>query len=421
MKCGNRPNLIYPISLIVFTLGRRIIEFLMSKIYDYSGRLVLSFLIFFSEFIGGFLFNLIFPYKEKKSPITNIHSQNLIQGNNELDPRDSIPQIFLLIFIASSLDFIGSIIRRYIIPLKITKSNEIFEHSIRSLQILFSSILCFLLLKIKIGKHQICSLIIIFICITIIGFIEFTYLGLKSDSSSNKKEIISFFLACYSCLQRACMDIIHKYLFEYNFVNPYKLLIIQGGINVALTIPFYFLKYHDNNEEISDFLKLMKTKYFLIALIVLYLIVSMFKNIYIVFTIKIFSPMTRALSESCFDCFIIPYYLWDFRDIKYFWIFFFVIILFTALMNFWSFVYNEFIIIYCCGMEVDAHVEIIKRSDSFNNSLSMSKIVRDTMESRSSDNQIDKNKNNGNDQENIKTNNNENENDSSYIESDDNL
>ena len=419
MKCGNRPNLIYPISLIAFTLGRRIIEFLMSKIYDYSGRLVLSFLIFFSEFIGGVLFNLTFPYKEKNNTIKNISSQNLIHGKNELEPRDSIPKIFLLLFIASFLDFIGSIIRRYFIPLKITKSNEIFEHSVRSLQILFSSILCFLLLKIKIGKHQICSLIIIFICITIIGFIEFTYLGLESDSISNKKEIISFILACYSCLQRACMDIIHKYLFEYDFMNPYKLLIIQGGINIVLTIPFYFLKYHDNNEEISDLLNLMKTKYFLIALIVLYLIVSMFKNIYIVFTIKIFSPMARALSESCFDCFIIPYYLWDYRDTKYFWIFFFVIIIFTALMNFWSFVYNEFIIIYCCGMEVDAHVEIIKRSQSFNNSLNMSNIVRDTMESKNSDNQNYKNNNNSNEQENIKNNNNEN--DSSYIESDDNL
>ena len=129
--------------------------------------------------------------------------------------------------------------------------------------------------------------------------------------------------------------------------------------------------------------------------------------------------MTRALSESCFDWLIIPNYLWSFRDIQYFWGFFFVIILFTALMNFWSFVYNEFIIIYCCGMEIDAHVEIIKRSESFNNSLNMSKIVRDTMESRSSDNQIDKNKNNSHEKENIKTN--DNENDSSYIESDDNL
>ena len=415
MKCGNRPNFIYPINLITFTLGRRIIEFIMSEKLEYSGKLVLSFLIFLSEFIGGIFVNIFCSYEKKKSSTIRNFKIKLITSSEEIEPPDTILQIFLLIFIASGLDFIGSIIRRYIIPLKISNEIEIFEHSVRSLQIFFSSILCFILLKIKIAKHQIFSLIIIFGCTGIISFIEFSYFNYDSDDSDNnnyKSKIISIFLACYSCLQRACMDNIHKYLFERDFLNPYKLLIIQGGINIFLTIPFYFLIFDENNKEITDLFDSISENYFLIILILLYLIVSIFKNIYIVITINIFSPMTRALCESCFDCFIIPYYLLkDFRDknINYFWIFFFIILLVTIIINFFSFVYNEFIILYCFGMEYNAHKEIIKRGESFNESLNMSKFARDTIEQNNKDNNnVDNNTEENND------------NNYSYTESEDN-
>ena len=76
-------------------------------------------------------------------------------------------------------------------------------------------------------------------------------------------------------------------------------------------------------------------------------------------TIKFYSPMTRSITEAIFDPFLIGYKLFDYII----WPFYWVNMVCLIIMVFFSLVFNEFIIIYCCGLEYDTHLEIIKRAN----------------------------------------------------------
>ena len=103
-------------------------------------------------------------------------------------------------------------------------------------------------------------------------------------------------------------------------------------------------------------------------------ILTLFKNIFRVLTIKFYSPMTRALAESIIDPFDFIYLIikkntkWNDENVKganydYY------IEIFIALLviSFLSFVYNDFIILYCFGLEYNTHLEIQKRSILYDN------------------------------------------------------
>ena len=77
--------------------------------------------------------------------------------------------------------------------------------------------------------------------------------------------------------------------------------------------------------------------------------------------------MTRALCEFILDPILVMYYslgkeyIIDYNYLIYFG----VILLCSIIMPFFSCIYNEFIILYCCGLEYNTHREIAKRAKSF--------------------------------------------------------
>ena len=76
--------------------------------------------------------------------------------------------------------------------------------------------------------------------------------------------------------------------------------------------------------------------------------------------------MTRALAESILDPLIIIYYFFfEKRDDKYtseLWIYFIINFICSIIMVICSCIYNEFIILYYCGLEHETFYEIRKRS-----------------------------------------------------------
>jgi len=136
----------------------------------------------------------------------------------------------------------------------------------------------------------------------------------------------------------------------------------EGLINISfISILILFDKYaHKEFEEVYKNLNL----YFIILLF-LYFILSGLKNIYRVATIKLYSPMTRALAEIFLDPFICLYTLY--RDSEHdsnFWVFYGSNIFCLIIMTFCSCIYNDFIVLYCCGLEYDTYSEVAKRSVS---------------------------------------------------------
>ena len=401
IKLGLRYNLIYLLMLIICTTLRRIIQTLISEWIEYRGPFLLSLLIFTSEIFGGLLsIFILFPKNEFKSSELNKFTVKLIQGNNKMTPLDNGFKICLLIFCIAYFDFIGSIVRN-ISSLNVSYSNttDNFQQYVRSLQIFSSSLLCYYTIRLNIYKHQFVSLIIIFICLIILVIIEFI----------NGGSIMSFLFACFSCIQRSFLDTIQYYLFEFNFLNPFKVLLIQGLLTTSFMIPYYFLDIifnkKDNIEDFTEIISLSEKDdnsnfIFLILLLIAYFITSVFKNIYIIYTIKLFSPMARALSESIFDTFIISYYFLtdDNKEKNFqFYITFIINIICSLLIAFFSCIYNELLILYYKGMEINTHLEIMKRSNQKMNSYDFDSVGHNCNYINNTNSNIDSNEKNNDD------------------------
>ena len=69
--------------------------------------------------------------------------------------------------------------------------------------------------------------------------------------------------------------------------------------------------------------------------------------------------MARALTEALFDPFLMAYKLIKFKNSGFYWI----NIICLVIMVFFSLIFNEFLILYCCGLEYNTHIEIAIRSN----------------------------------------------------------
>ena len=107
----------------------------------------------------------------------------------------------------------------------------------------------------------------------------------------------------------------------------------------------------------------------LIFFLLIHLGLSSFKNIFRVLTNKSYSPMTRALAESIIDPFDFIYLFIKNEIIKeginlYYFI---AIAVSLFVISFLLLVYNDFIVLYCFGLEYNTHLEIQKRSILYDN------------------------------------------------------
>ena len=162
------------------------------------------------------------------------------------------------------------------------------------------------------------------------------------------------------------MDITEKYLFDCDYIDIFKLLIYEGIIGTILYIVF-FLCNKTYKKQGKDLLKDMSefdwSFVSFIFLIILYIIISGLRNAYRITTNKYYSPMSRALIESTLDPFIFLYnsLTSDNERNLGFWSYFGFIIFCLSVISFFTLVYNDFIILYCCRLEYNTYSEITHR------------------------------------------------------------
>ena len=364
LKIEIRHNLVYPGMLILFIGLRRIIEILIQTLFYSVGMYLLFTSIFISKFIAGFIAMHFSKFIIKSNNDNNDNEYSIMgiklpKSNLEISTVDSIPKIIVLIFFASYFDIIGTIVRRSF-NMNDRKYKSL-EERLKGFQIISSALLCYYTIRTKMYKHNIFSLIIIFICLIIIIIIEMFYN--HDDMILNLKNIL---LTLFSCFGRANLDTIEKYLFEFNYMNPFKVMMFEGLINtILIVLGIIIFEREDFNEDFEKY-KNMNGKIYFIILVFLHFILSGLKNIYRVATIKLYSPMTRALAEIFLDPLIIMYTLYRDNEINdfSFWVFYVMSIFCLIIMTFCSCVYNDFIVLYCCGLEYNTYGEIIKRSYS---------------------------------------------------------
>ena len=361
IKFAVRNNLYYPLMLILFTFLRNIIDILLKAIFNLKSPYFTSILIFFSEFLFG---SMTIWYNnsssQNNSKIIKSMGIKLIQRKTKISRSDTNLIIYILIFFASYFDFISLTYMRFYIPFRNKVENDFLIKDVRSLQICISALLCYFTIKTNIARHQIVSLIIISFCSITLFSTEI----IKKENEITEK-LINLGFTLISCTSRALFDTTEKYLLDYNFIDPFLLLLLEGIICFGLMFSCIFI---DNNFKIEfeELMNISEKKYLLIGLFIIYAIFSGMKNIYRIITNKFYSPMTRALAESILDpLFTIYYFFFEIRDEKFtskFWIYFVINFICSIIMALCSSLYNEFIILYYCGLEYETFFEIRKRS-----------------------------------------------------------
>ena len=287
----------------------------------------------------------------------------LIQTKNEMKRIDNPIKIIILLILDAYFDFIGSL-RRYYLNQSLkyedpsSKGLKNVEMRIRSRKIFFSAILCYFTIKIKFYKHHIISLIFIFVFLFICLVLEFTNMEDKYDTSL---VIIYLILQIIISLCRVYSDIIEKYLFEFNYVNHFKILIFKNTLEIIFSSFLFFS--NQIKSEIDEFKKLSRTKFWIsISLLILFFIASGFKNIYKILTIDTYSPMVRTICDCFFD--VIFYSISEIKEKEIPKVLFFIDLICKIFILFFNLVYNEFLVLYCFGMEKNTHKGIVNRAFS---------------------------------------------------------
>ena len=392
LKFGFRNKNFYPLMLLLFIFLRKCLEIILSY-HPYKDNIdfIISFLIFFSQSLIGFIIYL-FYFKRNKDEVktaqiqispTKIGKIILIENKTYISNDSKLKKICLIIF-ASIFNFIGTIIRSddAVNFGKKEENNSLLEVRVRGIQIIIACLLCYFSIRIAIYRRQKFSIIIISIFLLFILIIEL-YI---SEKVINK--ILAILICTLSCSFRAILDVTEKYLFDFNYINVLKMLIYEGIIGVFLFI-FYYLSNDTYQKQGKNILKNMSefdlSFVYFIILIILYIIISGLRNSYRVTTNKYYSPMSRALFESTLDPFVFLYYTLIYKDKdKYgggYWIYFGLILFFLVIIAFFSLVYNDFIILYCFGLEHNTYHEItgrlyspnISEDDDQNSSISFTK------------------------------------------------
>ena len=371
-----RKNNFYPLMLLLFILLRLIIDKIL-KIHPYKNNIdfLISFLIFFSQSLIGSLSYLYYNCRKKKEDekyfklgssssagsVSNYTGSIFIPKINEVKDTKT-KKIFLIIF-ASFFNFVGCIIRSADILNfgKREENNGQLEVRIRSIQIIISSLLCFFTLRLNIYKHQKLSLIVISVLLVVIISLEFVI------TSSWKNKIASMVFCIISCLSRAFLDVTEKYLFDYDYINILFMLIYEGLIGLFLFI-IYFIVNKTYQEQGKNILEDMSKSNWQLAtfilLILAYTVISGFRNAYRVTTNKFYSPMSRALFESTLDPFVFIYnfftiHKYEENYVK--WIYFSVVLFSLLVIAFFSLIYNDFLVLNCCGLAYNTYSGINSR------------------------------------------------------------
>lgn len=367
IKFGWRDSLLYPSLFILFIFIRRIVKLILEILYPdiKISYLMITFVFVFELIVASLL--LWNQNRKNKSVVKpKFLGISLIKQESLLDRPDSNFKIIVLIIFSSYFSITGALSRRNVS----SGNNNIYDEfhaKFRSIEIILSSIICYFTFKNKIYKHHKFALIIIFICLIIV-----VAFGVLLESEKNIF-FLNFFYTISSSLCRVFLDIVEKYLYDVDFLDIYKVMIFESIVELIISFNYFWLEVPRREITtiltINDGLKL----FYIIGFLMLYTFFSGIKNVYRRFTVKKFTPMTRALAESILDpIFIIIGYLTTTKKEQFDTIYFIITLICSLIMVFNSCVYNELFVLYCCDLEKNTHLAIEKQNNN-ESSLELSK------------------------------------------------
>ena len=199
IKCTSRPNMKYLVHLIIWSFIRDILKDIMHVLLDFNVNLIYPLLMFLGEFIFGliiYLYQKKYFFNKNDNTTSRFMGIELISNYNSLKLRDNKYKIFSLIFFASFFDFIQFIMT---IELENTFKNcsSSIDERLSGFLIIFDAIIYRYVLKLRIFRHQIFSIIIIGICLIITIATEYGFQSVNLSLTYGKFTLFIFFHLFY--------------------------------------------------------------------------------------------------------------------------------------------------------------------------------------------------------------------------------
>jgi len=380
IKFAFRRNLIYPMQYIFWGFVREIISMIIYNKIEFRNPYIYLPTMFFGEFFAG---GIAYLYekrvmksmkKEKEERGENAEkyfmSIKLIENEKEEDdyftPLDSKIKIIFLIFLSALFDAVQFLLSHIVIPHYELLSIS-FCPRLYGLSTIFAALFCVHVLNLPVFRHhKVCLSIIGFCLIAVVGT---EYYFMKSNSFLSYSYLhTGLGYAIISQILIAWKDTLEKYLFEYDFMDPFVVLMYEGIFGYLLS----FLLLLDKNyfNELSNYYNSNSKKPLLLlnlgAALFVYMILSGGKNLFRVVTNKIYSPMTKTLADYFLNPIYLGYYFGaceDFRIHGKFDAWYFSInIVISLIISFFGCAYDEFIILFFCNLERDTHDQISRRA-----------------------------------------------------------
>ena len=280
-------------------------------------------------------------------------------------------------FLGAFFDFIEYVILSFYIP-RIAKMSPTADIRLKGIITISSSLIFTFALKLKIGRHQIYSLIIIGICLILINIIEFIY---QRKVESVEKLLMAYILTYMSFIFTTFTDAVEKYLNEFNFLDPMLILTSEASFGIGFVAiysisknPFQeLIKYHEELDTGNFIL--------LIFLLFLFFVFSAGINIYKILSNVLYTPMAKSVSLYVLNPLMIIYSFFYDNDFLYEGkpnaLYLILNIILALIIDFFGCVYNEFFILYCFGLEYETHYEISKRANKHNQLIKLKDIYDD--------------------------------------------
>jgi hypothetical protein len=319
--------------------------------------------MFFAEFVTGlilYLYQKSFLHKKKAKK-----GASLIYKENKMSRPDSYIKIVFIILVAGYSDFVEFILSTNYIP-KFPKSSGSLDMRAGGISTISSALFFHYLLKFPILRHQVFSLLIIAFCFILIIALEYYFQDINIFLSYQDFSL-KIFLIILEQFFHSLLDSCEKYVVEYNSINMFLVLSLEGFFGFWIT--FGFLYSEDTHEiQLKKIYTEKSTGMFslFIFLLFIYVVLCGLKNAYRVVTNKLFSPMTKSLTDYFLNpFFLIQNYLeGDFvTSGKQNIIYFLVNFVLAIIINLFGCVFNEIIILFFWDLERDTYNQISYRSD----------------------------------------------------------
>ena len=366
IKFAVRRNLIYPFQYLLWSIIRDI-EVDLTNLFLMNNLIITTPIMFLGEFLAGLIFyvyqkKILSKNKTDKEP--NSFVMKFMKTKHKIVEGNKVKIIFI-IFTIAFYDFVQFFLS---FPLsKFINLSGSLEKRLRGTYTIVCAIFSYYKLGLPIFKHQYFSLIAILICIIITILTECIFQEFNIFLSYRQfflALLIVFLIQFFHSLEES----LEKCLFVYNDLNPFLLLMIEGIFGLIFCLIYsFFYSFIDN---IIEFKKEKSTSEFaiLIFCLFMYMILSGGKNIFRLITTRIFSPMTTTFVIYMYNPLTLSFsYAFgnDFKshgesNLAYF----LLNLIISLILSFFGGVYNEFIILFCCGLERDTHNQVTQRSES---------------------------------------------------------